>query len=217
MKFVEKGARTVDEAVALAMQELGASADQVQVVVLEEARSGLFGFLSRNAVVRVIMHEEVEEVKAPGAAEVNRTTRVKDFLENVCQAMGVQAEVQVRDSGEGMQVDVFGEEAGMLIGHHGQTLDALQFLTNVVAARGGNGTRVMLDVEGYRRRREETLIRLAERLAERVRRGGAKVVLEPMSAHERRVIHMALADHPDVATSSEGEEPHRRVVILPKR
>lgn len=204
MRSVEKAARTVEEATALALQELGVEAAQAEVEVLEEARSGLFGLLgSRNAVVRVTLRETREQ-------------RVERFLGAVLDAMGVEATIQTREDAEALFVNVDGTEAGLLIGHHGQTLDALQFLTNLAASRVESGARVVLDVEGYRRRREETLSRLASRLADRVRRSGERVALEPMSAHERRVIHMALAEHPHVATESEGEEPNRRVVIVPK-
>lgn len=213
MRSVEKSARSVDEAISQALQELGVSADEVDVEVLEEPRSGLFGLLSRNALVRVTVREPVTAQVPP---HLGRVERVKLFLTDVCNAMGVAVQMELRERDELLQVELRGKEAGLLIGHHGQTLDALQFLTNLVAAREGGGPRIVLDVEGYRRRREEALIRLAERLAERVQRSGERVVLEPMSAQERRVIHMALANHGRVMTTSEGEEPNRRVVILPK-
>lgn len=228
MRAVEKSARTVDDAVAQALQELGVTANQVKVEVLEEPRAGLFGLLARNALVRVTVRVQTPVPPVPPAqpgparsvAAANaegRAERVQQFLMDVCRAMEMRVQLEVRETAETLHVDVSGEEAGLLIGHHGQTLDALQFLSNLVAAKEGTGPRVVLDVEGYRRRREETLTRLAERLADRVQRSGERVALEPMSAHERRVIHMALAEHGAVTTSSEGEEPNRRVVILPKR
>lgn len=220
MRSVEKSARSVDEAVVLALQELGVGREQVDVAVLEEPRSGLFGLLARPAVVRVTVRAAPPAPAVVGDGAVggaDRPEQVRRFLTEVCLAMGLAVRLEVREASDAVQVDVFGDEAGLLIGHHGQTLEALQFLANMVAARVGAGPRIILDVEGYRRRREETLMRLAERLAERVRRSGERVVLEPMSAHERRVIHVALADHSHVTTTSEGEEPNRRVVILPKR
>lgn len=205
MRSVEKSARTVEEAIASALQELGISREQAEIEVLDEGRSGLFGLLgSRSAVVRVTARE-------------SRPERVERFVREVCAAMGVETQVRVQANDEQVLVEVEGQDAGILIGHHGQTLDALQFLANLVASKAESGPRVILDVEGYRQRREETLNRLAMRLAERVRRTGERCELEPMSAQERRILHLAVADHPHVTTVSEGEEPNRRVVLVPRR
>jgi spoIIIJ-associated protein len=206
MKTVEKSARTVDEAVALALEELGVPSDRVRVEVLEEAKGGFLGLIGgKHAVVRVTLKE-------------NRPEKAEEYFRTVCRAIGVDVLVAVREEGEYIHVDVTGPEAGILIGHHGQTLEALQYLANLAVARmSDEGGRVLLDVEGYRKRREETLTRLANRVADRVKRTGETVTLEPMSAQERRVIHLALQDDPEVTTSSEGEEPFRRVVIQPKR
>ncbi len=205
MKVVEKTGRTVDEAVAAALEELGVPSDRVKVEVLDEGKGGFLGIGARPAVVRVSVRE-------------TRRERIEQFMDELCLAMGVDVTFSVKEDGEYLRLDVTGREAGILIGHHGQTLDALQFILNLVAAKVENDDkRVLLDVEGYRKRREETLTRLATRLADRVKRVGEPTVLEPMSAHERRVIHLALQNNPAVTTTSEGEEPNRRVVILPKR
>lgn len=204
MKVIEKSGRTVDEAVAVALEELGVPSTRVTVEVLDEGKGGFLGIGSRPAVVRVRLKQ-------------NRADRLQVFLQDVCAAMEMEAQIAVREDAEYLRAEVSGQEAGILIGHHGQTLDALQYLANLVAAKGGEeGPRVLLDVEEYRKRREETLTRLAARLADKVKRSGEPMVLEPMSAHERRVIHLALQDDPAVSTSSEGDEPFRRVVILPK-
>lgn len=206
MKSVEKSARTVDEAIALALEELGVPSSRVKVDVLEEAKGGFLGIIGgKQAVVRVSISE-------------SRVEKVEEYFRSVCSAMGVDVEIAVREEGEYIHVDITGQEAGMLIGHHGQTLEAMQYLANLATAKlADEGGRVLLDVEGYRKRREETLVRLASRLSDRVKRSGESVALEPMSAHERRVIHVALQDDPDVTTGSEGDEPFRRVVIQPKR
>jgi spoIIIJ-associated protein len=205
MKVVEKSGRTVDEALAAALDELGVPSDRVKIEVLDEGKGGFLGIGAKPALVRVTLKE-------------SRKERVEQFLEEVCAAMEVEVQVAVREDGEYLHADVEGREAGILIGHHGQTLDALQYLLNLVASKvGETNQRVVLDVEGYRKRREETLTKLATRLAERVQRNGEPMVLEPMSAHERRVIHLALQDNPHVVTGSEGEDPFRRVVIQPKR
>ncbi|MDB4897303.1 MAG: jag [Firmicutes bacterium] len=205
MKALEKSGRTVDEAVAAAIEELGLPSHRVKVEVLDEGKGGFLGIGAKPALVRVTPTE-------------SRRERVELFLREVCDAMGVEVTISMQEQNEYLHVDVAGAEAGILIGHHGQTLDAMQYLVNLVASKvGDDGQRVLLDVEDYRKRREETLTRLATRLAERVKRNGESMVLEPMSAHERRVIHLALQENPDVVTTSEGEEPFRRVVIQLKR
>jgi spoIIIJ-associated protein len=205
MKAVEKSGRTVDEAVAAALEELSLPSHRVKVEVLDEGKGGFLGIGAKPALVRVTPTE-------------SRRDRVEQFLREVCGAMGVDVSISMVEQSEYLHVDVTGPEAGILIGHHGQTLDAMQYLVNLVASKvGEDGQRVLLDVEDYRKRREETLTRLATRLAERVKRNGESMALEPMSAHERRVIHLALQENPDVVTTSEGEDPFRRVVIQVKR
>lgn len=203
MRSVETRGRTVEEAVARALEMLAMGEGDVEVEVLESGRSGFLGLGSREAAVRVTVKE-------------TRPERAERFLRAVLAAMQVDLDVQCRETEEALYIDMMGREAGLLIGHHGQTLDSLQFLTNVAAAKAGDGPRIVIDVEGYRRRRADALTRLARRLAERVRRTGERLVLEPMNAQERRVVHLALADDAEVMTSSEGEEPNRRVVIEPR-
>ncbi|MFV0636652.1 RNA-binding cell elongation regulator Jag/EloR [Mitsuokella sp. WILCCON 0060] len=145
--------------------------------------------------------------------------RAKAFLEQVFAAMKIPVSLQRSEHEEGVLFQLEGENLGILIGKHGQTLDALQYLTNLSANRGASGERlhVLLDVEGYRARREETLSRLAGHLAEKACRIGQEVHLEPMNRHERKIIHMALQDSRKVTTYSAGDEPHRYVVIVPRR
>lgn len=204
MRTIERTGRTVDEAVALALEELGVPSDRVTIEVLDEGKGGFLGIGARPAAIRVSLKEQ-------------RAERAEAFLGDICEAMGIGVQIETREDGEYIHLDVTGQEAGILIGHHGQTLDALQYLCNLAAARTGEqGRRIVLDVEGYRQRRTETLTALAMRLAERVERTGEPAALEPMSAQERRVIHLALQEHPSVTTTSEGEDPFRRVVIQPK-
>lgn len=205
MRIVEKSGRTVDEAVAAALQELGVPSTRVKVDVLDEGKGGFLGIGARPAVVRAMLKE-------------SRGDRVERFLEDICTAIGIDAQLSIREESEYLHADLIGRDSSLLIGHHGQTLDALQYLSNLVAAKvEGDGPRVLLDVEDYRKRREETLIRLAIKLAERVVQTGEPMKLEPMSAHERRVIHLALQENPAVGTTSEGDDPFRRVVIQPRR
>ena len=180
------------------------------------------------------LEEEVEEtqVDAPAKAASAKAAKAKDavslleqeqrarkFLEDVFAAMKIEVELQRSETEEGILFQIEGESLGILIGKHGQTLDALQYLTNLAANRGVAGARlhVQLDIEGYRARREETLTRLAGHLAEKACRIGQEIHLEPMNRHERKIIHMALQDSRKVSTYSAGDEPRRYVVIVPRR
>ena len=180
------------------------------------------------------LEEEVEEtqVDAPAKAASAEAAKAKDavslleqeqrarkFLEDVFAAMKIEVELQRSETEEGILFQIEGESLGILIGKHGQTLDALQYLTNLAANRGVAGERlhVQLDIEGYRARREETLTRLAGHLAEKACRIGQEIHLEPMNRHERKIIHMALQDSRKVSTYSAGDEPRRYVVIVPRR
>ena len=180
------------------------------------------------------LEEEVEEtqVDAPAKAASAKAAKAKDavslleqeqrarkFLEDVFAAMKIEVELQRSETEEGILFQIEGESLGILIGKHGQTLDALQYLTNLAANCGVAGERlhVQLDIEGSRARREETLTRLAGHLAEKACRIGQEIHLEPMNRHERKIIHMALQDSRKVSTYSAGDEPRRYVVIVPRR
>lgn len=202
MRSVEKQGKTVDEAIALALTELGASLDQVETEVLEEPSKGFLGILGgKLARVRVVLKPDPLEI-------------LKQFVIGVCARMGATADVEVTAAEESVKVDLAGQSLGLLIGKHGQTLDSLQYLANVVYNRNAETRqRVIVDAGGYRERREDTLLRLANRLAEKAKRTGRRIMLEPMSAHERRIIHTALQDDQQIVTYSEGDEPYRKVVI----
>lgn len=225
MKQVEKSGKTVDEAIKAALLELEVSEDQVEVEVLEEPSKGFLGILGNKlAKVRVSVKEQVismettleekEEVKE----EQDPVSRATSFLKGLFEKMGLEVDIQVCKKDEYQVIDFVGPDLGILIGRRGDTLDALQYMVNLVANKNSKErTRFILDVEGYRKRREETLGRLANRLADKVIRKGKDVVLEPMNPHERRIIHTALQDHRAVFTYSEGDEPFRKVVIAPKK
>ena len=209
LKSVEKTAKTMEEALASALEELGVSEDRVTVEILEEPSKGLFGFIGGKPA-RILVNVRPLDALTVG----------KQFLSDLFQSMhiAVELEVAVPEEECPVAVNLRGEDLGILIGKHGQTLDALQYLTNLAANRDAEEKiKFVIDVEEYRRRRAETLTRLAQRLASKVKRMGEPVVLEPMTPHERKIIHMALQDDRRISTYSEGEEPNRKVVIALKR
>lgn len=205
--MIEKTGKTVEEAIEAALAELGLERDQVDYRVLEAPSKPLFGLLGgREAKVEVTI-KKVEPIE-----------RAKLFIEKVTKAMNLRLSLSVISNDDGATLNLMGDDLGILIGKHGQTLDALQYLTNLVANREGRERiRFIIDVEDYRKRRADTLQQLALRLADRVKRSGDRVVLEPMTPHERKIIHMSLQEDLRIETYSEGEEPFRRVVIVSKR
>lgn len=231
MVVVEKSAKTIEEAVQSALAELKADKEKVDIEVLEQPSKGIFGILgSKNARVRVTLKEEkvpekIQENKMEKRAE-EKEVKVSDltlekekarkFLRDVLESMDIKAEIRVRDTSEGLYINLAGPKMGVIIGRRGQTLDSLQYLVSLVVNKDkerDNFVKVILDTEDYRKKREETLQRLAKRLAERVQKTGKRVELEPMNPYERRIIHSTLQEFEDITTFSEGEEPYRKVII----
>lgn len=206
-----KTAPTVEAAVKAACEELGVSPDDVMYEVLAQPKRGFFGIGSAEAKVRVEY-----TVKPSSAAD--------DFAKKLLENMQIDAEIETElcDNGEYL-INITGEEAGVLIGHHGETLDALQYLCNLAAnkkdgeADDREYTRVVVDISGYRAKREETLRILARRTAEKALKYKRSVSLEPMPSHERRIIHSEIQKIEGVTTNSIGSENNRRVVIIPEK
>ncbi|NLN17107.1 MAG: protein jag [Firmicutes bacterium] len=208
MRTVEATGRTIEEALAAALAELEADRSQVEIEILDEGAKGLFGIIgSKQARVRVTRLVTPED----------KARKVASWLEEAAGLMGVDVQASWRIEDESILVNLSGEGLGLLIGRRGQTLDALQYLAGMVGNKeGGEWLRVLVDAEGYRERRAESLRSLALRSADKARRNGRRVVLEPMNAHERRIIHLSLQGEEGVSTYSEGVEPYRRVVIAPR-
>ena len=231
---VETTGKTVEAALAAALTQLGTTADQVNYEVLSQPSRGFLGLIgvkpARIRVSRRLDSEKsavssAEPVLKNGDAAMDRAVTAEaqvvlaeTFLRNVFAAMHIDLAMERSESEEGTVFNLAGEDLGILIGKHGQTLDSLQYLTNLVANKNSNErVRVIIDVEDYRDRRIETLNRLAARLADKVKRTGERVALEPMNPHERKIIHMALQGDRRVTTLSEGDEPYRHVVIELKK
>ena len=195
--------KTVEEAIEEGLKELGVTAEQAEIKIIEEAKKGFLGINSKKAEV------EINAKKTDGE-------RVKAFLEGLFPIMKVNAKCNLLEEDDKIVVEVVAERSQQVIGYRGETLDALQTLAGAVANIGREDyRRVVVDCENYRENREDTLKSLAEKLADRAVREGRKVILEPMAPYERRIIHSALADRKDVTTESDGKEPNRHVVIVP--
>ncbi|HHW01356.1 MAG TPA: protein jag [Thermoanaerobacterales bacterium] len=201
MKSVEKKAKTVEEAIEMALKELNIKKEQAIIEILEEGNRGILGFMSKAARVRVTQKDN------PGQ-------RAMEFLEGLVKHFKINPKIEMFEEQDTINIRFEGKNVGALIGKHGSTLDAIQYLTSLVVNRGvENYKRIILDAEGYRKKREEALERLAKNMARRVKETKKSVILEPMLPNERRIIHTALQGDSMVNTRSIGEEPHRRVVI----
>ncbi len=207
MDWKEITAKTVDEALTNAMLELGTTIDNLEYEVIEKETSGFLGIFGKPAKIRARVKKTTENV-------------TKKFLDDVFRAMGITAQTQVVFDQENstIEINVDGDDMGVLIGKRGQTLDSLQYLISLVVNKNSeNYIKVKLDTENYRARRKETLENLAKNIAFKVKKTRKSVSLEPMNPYERRIIHSALQNDKYVETYSEGEEPYRKVVINVKK
>lgn len=241
LKTLEKSGKTEEAAIAAALEELGLDRDDVSVEIVERAKSGFLGIGASPAVIRVQYEapdEELETVaeavaESPAAApaeaqpaaapaalaaavdEPEGYARIRAFVSGLLEHMGIQAEIEItaRDNG-GVNVNLSGSNMGAVIGRRGETLDAIQHLTNYAVNRGSDKhMHISVDAESYRAKREESLVRLAEKMAAKAIKYKRSMALEPMNSYERHVIHTALQDYEGVTTSSTGTEPNRRVVV----
>lgn len=230
IKSLETTGRTEDEAIAAALKELGLERDDVSVTVVERAKSGFLGIGASPAVVRVEYEApdepEVEAEPAPVEAEApvkaaekpvddGEFADIRAFLAGLLERMGVKANIEIsRRDGKSIAVNLSGANMGAVIGRRGETLDAIQHLTNYVINRGSDKhMHICVDAESYRAKREESLVRLAEKMAAKVIKYKRSMALEPMNSYERHVIHTALQNYEGVTTNSTGVEPNRRVVV----
>ncbi len=256
IKYLEKSGRTMEDAIAAALAELGRSEEEISVEVLERAKSGFLGIGAQPALIRVSYEvpdepaAEKKEAPAPKKAEKKPEAKkaeekkpeakkteekkpapkkeapapvdedaefaaVRAFISGLMERMGVEAEIEIsrRDNG-GINVKLSGSGMGAIIGRRGETLDAIQHLTNYVVNRDSDKhMHISVDAENYRAKREESLTKLAEKMAEKAIKYKRSMALEPMNSYERHVIHTALQNYEGVTTSSTGVEPNRRVVV----
>jgi spoIIIJ-associated protein len=207
---LEISGKTVEQAIQKALDKLGVSRDQVDVAILNEGKSGILGLGGEEARVRVTTLVPVE------SKEGDLARAAKEVLEALLTGIGISASVAQVDT-DPITLNIRGDDLGILIGRRGQTLASLQYIVRlIVAHRSEEWLPIVIDVEEYKQRRYRALQALAYRMAERVREKKMPFTLEPMPAYERRIIHLALADHPDVTTQSVGQDEARKVVIVPK-
>ncbi len=205
-KSIIKEAKNSEEAIRLACEELGIDRNDAEIEIISEGNKGLLGFIgNKNAIVKVTKKSGLEEM-------------VHQFLEPIFKKMDIEADINIAQEEGQMTVRLSGDDIGIIIGRRGETLDALQYLLSLVINRKVSGyVRVILDVADYRQKREETLVRLANRVADKVIRTRKNLSLEPMNPYERRIIHSTLQNHKYVDTQSIGEEPNRKVVVRYKQ
>ncbi|MCH5211848.1 MAG: protein jag [Oscillospiraceae bacterium] len=235
MTSIEKRAKSVDEAIEEALNELGIKREEAEIEIIQEASKGFLGLGSKEAIVKVSVkgavpaateaaEESAQEAKADAPKEVSRVydsekpeENAKNFINDILSAMGLEVEITASFDGETVNVNLEGENMGIVIGKRGDTLDSIQYLTSLVVNQNSEDyIKVSIDTENYRAKRSEALIKLSERLAQKVAKTGKKFALEPMNPYERRIIHSNLQDNEEVTTFSVGQEPYRKVVIAPK-
>ena len=207
MKTIEVTGKTVEEALKHALDELKLTKDKVDVEIINEGSKGLFNLIGTKPA-------KIKVTKKPEPID-----NAKEFLINVLSAMNIDAEIRINEEHDVIKIDLSGPKMGLVIGYRGETLDSLQYLVSLVINKNHNNSykRVVLDAENYRKKREETLIRVAQKSAYKVRKSQRPYKLEPMNPYERRIIHSALQEYTDINTHSEGEEPFRRIVISLKK
>lgn len=237
MEYMEFKGKTKNDAITEACRYFSIPSDKLDYEVVDEGKAGFLGMGAKPAVVKARVKEEKNEVIEPvklsetpviasvaavaeSIEDVDIEAVSRKFLSDVFAAMGIKVEIAAKynDSLKSLEVELSGDEMGVLIGKRGQTLDSLQYLISLVVNKGTSEyIRVKVDTENYRQRRRETLENLAKNIAYKVKRTRRPVSLEPMNPYERRIIHSALQNDKYVTTHSEGDEPFRRVVVTPKR
>ncbi len=206
MRVVEESGKTVDEAITKALSSLGIKRDNALIEVLNEPSQGILSFIgTKSAKVSV-------QIRCEPAAFIEK------FFKELLELMNINGMVTVKEEEDKLNIDISGKKSAILIGRRGKTLNEMQYLANAVLRRQFDGIHkmVIVDVEGYRIRREATLTQLAASIARKVSMAGREQTLEAMTPQERRIIHMALQDHEKVVTYSKGEEPYRKVVVSPR-
>ena len=205
LNSVETTGKTIEEAILVAVAQLGKSRDKLDIEVLVEPETSLFGLIQK------------KEAKIRATVKLDLVEKSKEYLEKLFELMGIEAQAEVTLEGEVLHAELIGKKIGVLIGKRGETLDSVRYLLSLYIGKfTDQKIKVVLDSEGYLAKREQALQKLAVSIAHKVKKTRRRVVLEPMNSYERRIIHSALQDDPYVKTVSEGEEPFRKVIVVLK-
>ncbi|MGA2957066.1 MAG: RNA-binding cell elongation regulator Jag/EloR [Thermodesulfobacteriota bacterium] len=224
MKSVETEGKTIEEAISKACEELKVSREDVDIDVLANGSTGFLGLVgAKNAKIRATLKErpevptpEASLSSVPSGAQVAETA--KKTLSDLLRLLEIEASIELKEDSERILLNIKGDGSGLLIGRKGQTLDALEYLVNKIVHKGAEDKkRIVVDTENYRSRREESLVNLAQRLAEKAKRMGRPVTISPMSAHDRRIIHLALQEDKALHTWSTGTGLYRKIIISPEK
>jgi len=223
---LEMNAETVEEAVDKGLDQLGVSREKVDIEVLDEGSGGLFGIGEREARIKLTIKDgSTNRAASSASSDIENTMSIaKTTVEELLEHMSIFAKVNTRlgesddqDSNPPILVEVNGNDLSILIGRNAETLNALQIITRMIVGKElGHSAHLIVDVEGYRERRENNLRQLAQRMASQALRTGKQQALEPMTPAERRIIHIELRDNDEVTTESSGQDPKRKLVIIPK-
>ena len=205
LNSVETTGKTIEEAILVAVAQLGKSRDKLDIEVLVEPETSLFGLIQK------------KEAKIRATIKLDLVEKSKEYLEKLFELMGVEAQAEVTLEDDVLHVELIGKKIGVLIGKRGETLDSVRYLLSLYVGKyTDQKIKVVLDSEGYLAKREQALQKLAVSIAHKVKKTRRRVVLEPMNSYERRIIHSTLQDDPYVKTVSEGEEPFRKVIVVLK-
>jgi len=224
MKSVETEGKTIQEAISKVCEELKVSREDVDIDVLANGSTGFLGLVgAKNAKIRATLKErpevptpEASLSSVPSGAQVAETA--KKTLSDLLRLLEIEASIELKEDSERILLNIKGDGSGLLIGRKGQTLDALEYLVNKIVHKGAEDKkRIVVDTENYRSRREESLVNLAQRLAEKAKRMGRPVTISPMSAHDRRIIHLALQEDKALHTWSTGTGLYRKIIISPEK
>jgi spoIIIJ-associated protein len=215
VKEIELTAKTVDEAKKAALEQLGVTEDQVEVIVLKKGRGGVLGMGAEEAKILVRIIDNKPADSNPGHGNIAEES--KEILGTLIKLLGIEAEILIApgDGDSPLTLNINGDDLGALIGRHGQALASLQYILRmIIAEKQKSWIPINIDVGGYKQRRYDSLQRLALRLADQVKASRRPINLEPMPADERRIIHMALSENPEVTTQSTGDGEQRKVIVL---
>jgi len=223
MKSIEMEGKTIEEAIHKACAELNAAREDLEIEVLSNGSSGFLGLVgAKKALIRATLKSSAEKAPslhtATASSSDSLAEKAQKTLRDILSFLGMEAKIQIKDEPDRLWVSFQGDGSGLLIGRKGETLEALEYLVNKIVHRGAEDKKkIVVDTENYRARREEALIKLAKRMGEKAKRSGKPVTMNPLNAHDRRIVHLALQNDKALRTHSKGTGLYRKIVISPEK